>query len=94
MAVIVDWNDPCQRAIALRAAYYRLISGEAESQIRYSTSEGEQEVRFQKIEIQRLKDELDAADGECALMNGTAVPPRSRRYAIRGGYRRSCFRVP
>jgi len=84
----VDWTNPCDRANALRGAYYALISGASESLIRHSTSEGDQEVRFVRADLARLKAELDAAESECAAANGTDVPGRVRRFAIRGGARR------
>lgn len=85
----VDWTDPCARANALRCAYFQLISGQSESLIRHSTTEGDQEVRYARADVEKLKAELDAAEAECALANGSAIPARSRRFAIRGGARRS-----
>lgn len=87
----VNWEDPCARAAALRGAYYALISGASESMIRHSTSEGDEEVRFARADIAKLKSELVSAETECAILNGTAVPGRSRRYAIRGGSKRSGY---
>jgi hypothetical protein len=84
----VDWTDPCQRANALRGAYYALISGSSESLIRNSTPEGDQEVRYARADIGTLKAELDAAEDECARKNGVDVPARSKRFAIMAGSRR------
>lgn len=84
----VDWTDPCARALALRGAYYGLISGSSESLIRQSTPEGDQEVRFAKSDLSRLQSELTAAEAECATKNGVEVPDRARRFAIRAGSRR------
>jgi len=81
----VDWTDPCARAAALRDAYFKLIKGDAESAIRQSTPEGDQEVRYSKADVDRLKKELDTATAECAALNGTPVP--RRRFAIRAGAR-------
>lgn len=81
----VDWTEPCARAAALRSAYYRLISGDAESLIHRTTPEGSEEVRFARADIEKLKLELDAAEAECAVANGSAVPARARRFAIRAG---------
>jgi hypothetical protein len=85
----VDWTDPCARANALRGAYYALISGSSESLIKHSTTEGDQEVRFARADLGTLKVEMAAAEVECAQLNGTAAPTRARRFAIRGGGRRS-----
>ena len=81
----VDWTNPCARAAALRTAYFDLIRGETESAIRQSTPEGDQEVRYSKPDVERLKRELDAAEAECAASNGAPTPVRARRFAIRGG---------
>lgn len=84
----VDWTDPCARALALRNAYYALISGEGEQLIRQRGPETEREVRFAKTNIELLKSELAAAEAECAAANGTL--PTRRRFAIRGGALRRC----
>ena len=85
----IDWTDPCARALALRNAYYALISGEGEQLIRTRGPEAEREVRFAKTNIELLKSELAAAEKECAEKNGT--PPTRRRFAIRGGAMRRCL---
>lgn len=82
---VVDWTDPCARAASLRTAYYQLISGQSESLIRHSTTEGDQEVRYARADMQALKAAMEAAEAECATLTGTATPARARRYAIRGG---------
>jgi hypothetical protein len=84
----IDWTDPCARAAALRAAYYNLISGQSESLIRHSTTEGDQEVRYARADLPALKAECEASEAECAIANGTAVPSRARRFSIRGGSHR------
>jgi hypothetical protein len=82
----VDFSDPCQRAAALRDAYFALISGAQESLIRYRGPNGEQEVRFGPGKVDLLKSEWQAAENACNVANGTANP--NRRYAIRAGARR------
>lgn len=82
----VDFSDPCQRADALRTAYYKLISGDNESLIRIKGPNGEQEVRFGAGKIELLKAELQASEAACAVANGSVNP--NRRYAIRAGVRR------
>lgn len=81
-----DFSDPCQRAAALRDAYFNLISGANESLIRIKGPNGEQEVRFGPGKLELLKSEWEAAENACAVQNGTANP--HRRYAIRAGARR------
>lgn len=85
----VDWLDPCARAAALREAYFRLISGEAESQVRYKGPQGERDVTFSRAELTSLRQELAKAETECKGL--TDPTSSSRRYAIRGGaMRRFC----
>jgi hypothetical protein len=86
MTTPVDFTDPCQRADALRTAYYTLISGANESLIRFKGPNGEQEVRFSPANIDALKAEFQAAEAACAVANGQPDP--NRRYAIRAGARR------
>jgi hypothetical protein len=79
----IDWTNPCQRAQALRDAYFALISGQQESLIRHSTSEGDQEVRFTRADVEKLKAEMVAAEEACIVATGGTVTPR--RSAIRLG---------
>lgn len=87
----VDFSDPCQRANALRDAYFSLISGANESLIRYKGPNGEQEVRFGQGKVELLKAELQSAEAACAVASGAANP--NRRYAIRAGARRQTAAV-
>lgn len=89
MADPVDWTNPCARAEALRSAYYGLLSGQAETLIRYRGPEGEREVRFATIDKATLVAELRAAEAECSAKTGQ--PSNSRRFAIRGGAMRRCM---
>lgn len=82
----VDWTNPCARAAALRAAYYEVLSGGNVTLIKESANGGEREVRFGKADIQRLSNELQRAEDECAAATG--LPARPRRYAIRLGSRK------
>lgn len=82
----VDFSDPCARFAALQTAYYQLISGANETLVRYRGPNGEQEVRFGPGKIEVLRAEMDAAENQCAVKNGTADP--NRRYAIRAGAQR------
>jgi len=79
----IDWTDPCSRANALRTAYFDLIRGQSESLIRHSTTEGDQEVRYARTDVDKLKAEMQAAEEECVRANGGTPTPR--RSAIRLG---------
>ena len=81
---MTDWTDPCARAAALREAYYRLLSGETEAQVRVRSGDVDQFVAFHATRIDALKAELMRAEAECAAAQGK--PPR--RFAIRLGSRR------
>lgn len=82
----IDWDDPCVRAAELRKAYFALISGQGEYLIRYRGPEGEQELRFQNANLEKLQIEMRSAAEECAETTGAMN--RSRRFAIRAGSRR------
>jgi hypothetical protein len=91
----VDWTDPCQRANALRGAYYTLISGGQEQEIRTRTLDAEEAVRFNAANVDMLLVELTAAESECARTTGAPDPNRRFRMTYRellGGrrFRRGC----
>ncbi len=82
----VDWSDPCQRFAALQKAYFALLSGEREIEIRTRTLDAEELVRFERVNLDDLRVELRNAESACARANGQADP--NRRFAIGLGYRR------
>lgn len=82
----VDYTDPCARAVALRGAYYALLSGQQEVEIRTRTLDAEETVRFAPADMSKLEAELRAAESECAAATGGANP--NRRFAITAGSRR------
>jgi hypothetical protein len=85
-----NWQDPCERAAALRSAYYQLLSGQQEAEIRTRTLDAEEVVRFAPADLQKLVVELRAAEAACAAQTPGAPNP-SRRFAITaGGRRRFC----
>lgn len=85
MSDSIDWSDPCARANALQAAYYGLLSGQREIEIRTRTIDVEDFVRFQAVDIEKLKIELQSAQRECARACG--MPDPNRRFAITAGGR-------
>ena len=87
MAEQIDWSDPCARAEALWDAYNRLISGQQESDVTYTANGVTRRVRYGTANLDRLLNEIRAAEGECAELRGEGV--RRRRYAIIAGARRT-----
>ena len=86
MADPINWTDPCARAAALSQAYYELISGSREVEIRTRTLDAEELVRFQAIDLKTLQVEMLKAQSECAASQG--LPNTSRRFAIGLTHRR------
>jgi hypothetical protein len=86
MAAAVDWTDSCARANALIGAYYTLLSGQQEIEIRTRTLDAEELVRFAPTDLAKLEAEMTAAQGECAAATGAPNP--NRRFAITAGSRR------
>ncbi len=84
-AVPIDWTDPCQRAAALNTAYYSLLAGQREVEIRTRTFDVEELVRFQSVDIEKLRIELQSAQRDCARAQG--LPDPNRRFAITAGSR-------
>lgn len=85
MTTTVDWNDPCAKAQALQSAYYALITGQQEIEIRTRTLDAEELVRFAKADLNTLVVELRAAQRDCARATGQCDP--NRRFAITAGAR-------
>jgi hypothetical protein len=81
----VDWTNPCARAAALRNAYYALMTGARETEIRTRTLDAEDFVRFQTVDAGKLQIELQAAERECDRLCGKPDP--NRRFAITAGNR-------
>lgn len=86
MTTPVDWSDPCARAAALREAYFSLLSGGQEAEIRTRTLDAEEMVRFARADLNTLRSEMRRAEDECAAANGAPNP--NRRFAISLNYRR------
>jgi hypothetical protein len=85
----VDWSNPCQRATALQNAYYNILAGAAEQEIRTRTLDAEEVVRFYQTNIGTLLAELTAAQAECSRQTG--APDPNRRFFIGAGSRRPWF---
>lgn len=66
MAGVVNWLDPCERASALREAYFELLSGQALVLVRYRQLEEERETRYHAADQRALLAELRNAERECA----------------------------
>lgn len=81
----VNWADPCARATALQNAYFNILSGAAEQEIRTRTLDAEEVVRFYPTDTDKLLAELTAAQCECSRVTGQPDP--SRRFFIRAGSR-------
>lgn len=84
-ATPVQWSDPCARCTALQAAYYSLISGTQEVEIRTRTLDQEELVRFTKGDVTSLVGEIRLAQRDCAAQQG--LPDPNRRFAITAGSR-------
>jgi hypothetical protein len=80
-----DWDDPCYVVQQLKAAYYRLLSGEQESEVQYLANGVTRIVSYSKISLQDLVNELRNAEMDCAAKQG--LGPKRRRFAIQGGAR-------
>ncbi len=84
----VDWSDPCARAQALTTAYYTLLSGGQEIEIRTRTGEAEDQVKFQPSKLDVLQSEMQDAIDACAAKNA-GRPVSAKRFAITVRHKRS-----
>lgn len=84
---MIDWTDPCARALKLRESYYSLVSGTAEVSYQYQAEGVLRAVTWAKADLSRLESEMLRAEAECSALGGVAAKPR--RFAIQGGFRRN-----
>jgi hypothetical protein len=79
----VDWNNPCQRAEALRTAYHERLTGGTSTRVRFRSGDSEQEVQstFPGGSLAELRNAMRDAEDECRKSQG--LPPLRRRFAIR-----------
>jgi hypothetical protein len=85
-----DPNSPtywCDMAAYLTEKYFSAVSGNEETLIRNRGADSEQEVRYNKMNLATLRDEMNRAIDKCAEANGQVVKPR--RFAITAGSRRT-----
>jgi hypothetical protein len=71
----VDMTDPCALCAALRAVYYRVLAGLAETRIRFRNGEDEEDVMYGPADKDALKIELAKQEALCAAKT-TPRPPR------------------
>ncbi len=87
IAAPIDWTDPCARAQALTTAYYTLLSGGQEIEIRTRTDQAEELVKFQPSKLDVLQSEMQDAIDECAAKNA-GRPVSAKRFAITARHKR------
>lgn len=82
----VDWTDPCARADALRDAYFNLLSGAKAQTVEYQDSGTQRSITYMstKVDLAELRNELRAAEKECATGELSSTT-NTNRFAIRGG---------
>lgn len=86
--VAIDWDNPCERAKALRQAYFDRLAGGTAQRVRFRHGDNEQEVQTSVLQgnLAMLRQEMQRAEDECRKLNG--LSPLNRRFAIVGGSRR------
>lgn len=85
MTDAVDWTNPCERFQALSKAYYSLVAGQQEVEIRTRTLDAEEMVRFNTTNINLLRNEMRSAESACLQAQG--LPNPNRRFAIGLSYK-------
>lgn len=76
-----DPIDPCAEADRLRALRTALITGQAESSIRFD----DEEVRYAKADMARLDSLIARYERECSIQQGAT--PKRTRFARRAAFR-------
>lgn len=79
--VTVDASDPCALLGVLRPAYFKMLAGETEAEIRH----GETSIRLNvyATNLTELRSVIERLEAECAAKQG-----RRRRYATSFRFRR------
>lgn len=81
--LVVNENDPCGAAAALRAVYYQLIAGGAAQTVTFKAGPSgvERSTTFHKASPDRLLQVIRGFEEQCAAAQGG----RPRRFAMRAG---------
>lgn len=80
------YDDPCTVAGELRTAYIALIKGGGAQRVVIEGGGGKRDVTFYKGDLEALRFEMRNAEAQCQALTD---PNKPRRFAIRGGARRS-----
>lgn len=83
MALIVNEDNPCEAAKALRTVYYQLIAGQAAQIITFRAGNTgvERSATFHKADPARLLQVIRSFEDRCAAAGGST----RRRFALRAG---------
>jgi hypothetical protein len=83
MSIVIDENDPCAAATALRAVYLNLVAGGAAQSVMFKAGASgvERSVVYHKADPGRLLTVIRGFEERCAMASGG----RPRRYAVRAG---------
>ena len=84
MADVIDWANPCEVAVALKEAKYKIASGVQTARVRFKSGDAEREVQFNATTLKEINIALREAEAECAALNGE----RPSRFAIGTDFRR------
>jgi hypothetical protein len=80
--VIVDWENPCEAAVAVRNAYYDLLTNKTGQRLRFRSGESEREITFNPANLAALREELARLEMACAKAKGMTTG--IRRVTIAG----------
>lgn len=84
---IIDWSNPCDRAKALRSAYFERLAGGTSVKVRFKADGNEQEYHsaMTGASLAELRKAMEAAEDECRIACGQR--PLRGRFSIVGGSR-------
>lgn len=82
MDTIIDYDDPCEVARALRKAYISMLGGGVVSSVKFTAGNAAgREITYNKTNIDALRSEMQRYESLCGLVNGGAA---RRRVVIAG----------
>lgn len=72
MDTILDYNNPCEVALALRKAYIALLAGGAIQSVKFIAGNASgREVTYNKANLEVLRDELRSYEDACSLLSNS-----------------------
>ncbi len=71
-----DWENPCERADVLKAAFYRLLAGQQEMEVEYLANGVTRRIKYSQSDINALQAEIRALDHPRGFQRSASPPAK------------------